>query len=131
MMESELIAALKGEFSDHTIITVQLACSKDGQPAVYLMPAVWLSENWALHQVIGGMRWTCTHTPTGYNIGEYGTMAQALMALGAVITLDLPWHLILCPEDMARIMRDLPVERKQYRTAIKVIKGMDAILEDA
>lgn len=122
-----LVSSLKGEFCEHPIIEVQLSCKKNDAPAFPGVPAIQLSEDWALHLAVDGIGWACTHIPSGYNLGEYLTLAQALMALGAVIASDLPLHRITSPEAGAQMLRDLPTEGRALRNAFKAIRNMDLV----
>lgn len=125
MNQRELEAALRGEFSEYEIIDVQIAGMLNGAQVFRTLPAVRLSDDWALHPTFEGIGyWTCTYIPSGLAINTWPTLAQALMALGVLLTLDLPWHLMNSQEECKAILDALPEAKKARARANNIIRGM-------
>lgn len=130
MTHDKLNSMLTVEFQDYEIIDIQIAGTKNEQFVVVSIPAVRISDEWALHPRPLGDRWTCTYIPNGYGIGDYDTITQACMALGVLIAADLPWHLITDDASSVRILRSLPDVERMVKKAFKVIKALDVIREE-
>lgn len=122
-----LIASLKGEFSDFEIINIDLSASKDGGPMqAHSVLAVWICDMWAIHKSINADGyWTLTHIPTGLAVHHDSTLVAVLMALGAIISADLPWDMVVTAEDATRMRKGLSAQTKQLVKTLQSIYSLE------
>lgn len=123
-----LIAALKGAFNDHPIITLQIAgTDADGKETSIDVPAVQIGDMWALHPArslaFGG--WNCTHIPTGFGIRRFNSLPQALLSLGVLLASGLEWEGITTAAEFSQLIIDNAATAKAIRKALALISEMD------
>lgn len=119
--KDELIAQLKGAMQCYNIIDLKIT-----QPSFepMIIPALALSDFWAVHPSMNTMfGWAVTHIPSGCCTGDFETMAQALMACGALIASGIPWEIIANNDDLHRITTDLPDAKSVYSRGITAIRA--------
>lgn len=122
----ELIAQLKGAFSDHEIIriTVNVSLFNREVPSRQIS-AVKISETWALHPSIEWLgKWTCTHVPSGYCTGFWPSIDRALMALGVILAAGVSWETFTSNDDLHRWYEEQPEVKATITRGLVIIRDL-------